>query len=268
MGIPLIDIGFIELRLLDIVDILIVAYLMYLIYKLLRGTIAFNIFVGVLILYLVWWVVGVLEMQLLSLLLGRFVAFGVIILIIIFQPEVRRFLVFLGNSTLKGRFGFFERIFNQQSRLDALQELKINAIKKAIIQFKSKNVGALIVLMNGRDPEMFSGNGVRINSEISHELLESIFNKNSPLHDGAVVISRERIYSAGTVLPISSNPDLSKQLGLRHRSALGLSESTNTAIFIVSEERGEISYAYQGKIFRDLSEVQLLEKLTKHYTRK
>lgn len=265
MGFPLIDFGLIELRLLDIVDILIVAYLMYLIYKLLRGTIAFNIFIGVLLLYLVWWVVGVLDMQLLSLLLGRFVAFGVIILIIIFQPEVRRFLVFLGNSTLKGRFGFFERLFKQQSRLDAKQEQRINEIKKAIVHFKKKKWGALIVLMNGRDPEMFSGNGVRINSEISHALLESIFNKSSPLHDGAVVISKERIFSAGTVLPISNNPDMPDQLGLRHRSAMGLTESTNTAVFVVSEERGEISYAYQGKLVRDITEDDLLQKLTKHY---
>ena len=267
MGFPLIDIGFIELRFLDIIDIIIVAYLMYLIYKLLRGTIAFNIFIGVLILYLVWWIVGLLEMQLLSLLLSRFVAFGVIILIIIFQPEVRRFLVFLGNSTLKGRFGFVERLFNQQSRLDYNQEHKINEIKKAILKFKASKTGALIVLMNGRDPEMFSGNGTKINSDISQQLLESIFNKFSPLHDGAVVISKDRIYSAGTILPISSNPGLPKSLGLRHRSALGLAESTNLAVFIVSEERGEISYTYQGKLERNLSEDILLKKLSKHYTR-
>jgi diadenylate cyclase len=267
MGFPLIDIGIIELRLLDIVDILIVAYLMYLIYKLLRGTIAFNIFIGVLLLYLVWWIVGVLDMQLLSLLLGRFVAFGVIILIIIFQPEVRRFLVFLGNSTLKGRFGVFERIFNQQSRLDAVQEQRVNEIKRAILKFQEKKTGALIVLMNGRDPEMFSGNGVRLNAYISQSLLESIFNKNSPLHDGAVIISKEKIYSAGTVLPISNNPDLPKDIGLRHRSALGLTESTITAVFVVSEERGEISYAFEGKIYRKISEQQLLEKITKHYIR-
>jgi uncharacterized protein (TIGR00159 family) len=267
MGFPLIDIGFLELRFLDILDILIVAYLMYLIYKLLRGTIAFNIFVGVVLLYLVWWIVGVLQMQMLSLLLGRFVAFGVIILIIIFQPEVRRFLVFLGNSTLKGRFGFVERLFSLNSKLDANQEQKITEIKKAIMKFRSNKTGALIVLMNGRDPEMFSGNGVKLNSEISQPLLESIFNKLSPLHDGAVIISKENIYNAGTVLPISSNPRLAKELGLRHRSALGLTESANVAVFVVSEERGEISYAFQGKLERDLSEDQLLEKLTKHFIR-
>jgi uncharacterized protein (TIGR00159 family) len=265
MGFPLIDIGFIELRFLDIIDILIVAYLMFLIYKLLRGTIAFNIFIGVLLLYLVWWIVGVLDMQLLSLLLGRFVAFGVIILIIIFQPEVRRFLVFLGNSTLKGRFGFIERLFKMQSRLDAEQVKRINELKRALLSFRNRKWGALIVLMNGRDPEMFSGNGVRLNAEISQALLESIFNKFSPLHDGAVVISKERIHRAGTVLPISTNPDMPKELGLRHRAALGLTESTNTAVIVVSEERSEISFAFQGRLERNISEDDLFEKLTKHY---
>jgi diadenylate cyclase len=266
MGFPLIDIGFLELRILDIFDIMIVAYLMYLIYKLLRGTIAFNIFIGVLLLYLVWWIVGVLEMQLLSLLLGRFVAFGVIILIIIFQPEVRRFLVLLGNSTLKGRFSFIDRVFNQHSGIGDIQEQKINEIKKALIKLSKDRTGALVVLMNGRDPEMFSNNGTILNSDISQYLLISIFNKFSPLHDGAVVIAKDKIFSAGTVLPISSNPDLPKTLGLRHRSALGLTENTNTAVFIVSEERGEISYAFQGKLIRKLTDIQLLEKLTKHYT--
>lgn len=262
---PLIDIGFLELRLIDIFDIVIVAYLMYLIYKLLRGTIAFNIFVGVVLLYLVWWIVGVLEMQLLSMLLGRFVAFGVIILIIIFQPEVRRFLVILGNSTLKGRFGFMERIFKTDSILDATQEQQVNEIKKSLIKFSKEKTGALVVFMNGRDPGMFNNNGTLLNADISQVLLESIFNKKSPLHDGAVIIAKGKIYSAATVLPISSNPKLPKALGLRHRSALGLAESTNTAVFIVSEERGEISYAFQGKIERKLSEAKLLEKITKHY---
>ena len=265
MGIPLIDIGFLQLRLLDILDIVIVAYLMYMIYKILRGTIAFNIFIGVLLLYLVWWIVGLLQMQLLSLLLGRFVAFGVIILIIIFQPEVRRFLVYLGNSTLKGRFGFFERFFNQQTRLNSIQEQKINEIKRAVINLAASKTGALIVLMNGRDPEMFSGNGTRLDSAISQALLESIFNKHAPLHDGAVIIHKDRIYHAGTVLPISTNPDLPKSLGLRHRAAIGLSENANVAVFVVSEESGEISYAFQGKMEQDISEDMLLEKLAKHY---
>ena len=178
---PLIDIGFLELRLIDIVDIVIVAYLMYLIYKLLRGTIAFNIFIGVVLLYLVWWIVGVLEMQLLSMMLGRFVAFGVIILIIIFQPEVRRFLVILGNSTLKGRFGFLERIFRADNILDSIQEQKVNEIKKALLKFSEEKTGALVVFMNGRDPGMFNNNGTLLNAEISQVLLESIFNKKSPL---------------------------------------------------------------------------------------
>ena len=267
MGFPLIDIGFLELRLLDILDIVIVAYLMYLIYKLLRGTIAFNIFIGVVILYLVWWIVGVLEMQLLSLVLSRFVAFGVIILIIIFQPEVRRFLVFLGNSTLKGQMGFFERIFNQQSKVDVAQEQKIQQIKNAILKFAKNKTGALIVFMNGRDPEMFNNNGTRLNSEINQAILESIFNRHSPLHDGAVVISKDKIYSAGTVLPISNNPNLPKSMGLRHRSALGLTENTNLAVFVVSEENGKISYAYQSNLEKGINEEQLIEKLTKHYTR-
>ncbi len=264
MDIPLFHIGTFEVRFIDVIDVLIVSYLVYFLYRLLRGSIAIKILVGVIIFYGLWWVVGLLDMKLLSFILGKFIAFGVIILIIIFQPEVRRFLVALANTTLQGRFEFFERIFKLQTVSDMEKNRGVRQMKKAILNFSAAKTGALIVLMNGRDPEMFHNNGTFLNARISQVLLEAIFQKHSPMHDGAAIISRDRIYSAGTVLPLTSNPDIPQKYGLRHRAALGITESTLVAVIIVSEERGTISYVFKGIITEDISEKVLEEKLSKH----
>lgn len=261
----LFDIGFLDIRFLDILDILIVAYFLYLFYQLLRGTIAFNIIVGVLILYVIWWVVKILDMKLLELLLGKFGAFGVIILIIIFQPEVRKFLIFLGNTTLKGRFKFLNKFFSKSFEIEKVNHNEINKIKRAIFNMAKTKTGALIVFSTYNDSIVNENNGVMLDAKISQELIESIFNKESPLHDGAMIIIGNRIHSVGTILPVSTNPEIPKKYGTRHRSAIGITEVGNSAAFIVSEETGKVSYAYGGKLETNLNEDKVFNKLLKQF---
>ena len=260
----LFDIGFLPIRIWDILDILIVGYLMYQIYKLLRGSIAFNIFIGFILIYVVWWLVGVLKMDLLSSLLSQFVSVGVLMLLIVFQPEVRRFLLLLGDSTLRQRSNFFRRLIDREWEANDSEMKHVTAIKKAMLRMSRTRTGALIVITKKFNPEMFNNSGVPLDAQISQPLIESIFNKESPLHDGAMVISNKRIKAASVVLPVSSNPDLPKNVGLRHRAAVGITENAEVAAFIVSEETGRISFAFEGKLERHLEEQRLEQLLSKH----
>ena len=259
---PWFEIGFLPIRIWDILDIVIVGFLIYQIYKLLRGSVAFNIFIGVILVYVLFWLVNMLKMDLLSSLLGQFVSIGVLMLLIIFQPEVRRFLLILGNSTLRQRSNFFNRLFSGRLNIFEGNVLPQNAVElnKAILRMSRSKTGALIVFANNTNLEYFSNSGVQLDALISQPLIESIFSKESPLHDGAVIISSNKIYAASCILPLSTNPDLPKSAGLRHRAAVGVTENTNVAAFVVSEETGAISYAVGGKLERRISEDQL-EKL-------
>ncbi len=260
------EIGFLPIRIWDILDILIVGYLIYQIYKLLRGSVAFNIFIGVILIYILSWLVQMLEMDLLSSLLGEFVSVGVLMLLIVFQPEVRRFLLILGNNTLRQRSNFFNRLLSGKLNIFESDVLSENAesISKAILRMSRMKTGALIVFANNLNLEYFSNSGVILDAKISQPLIESIFNKESPLHDGAVVISNNKIHAASCVLPLSSNPDLPKSAGLRHRAAVGVTEHSNVTAFVVSEENGTISYAENGNLARKISEKRLKELLNKH----
>lgn len=242
------DLSFFHFSITDAVDILVVGILIFQIYKLLRGSVAFNIFIGVVLLYVAWWLVRALNMELLALILGQFVNVGVIIIAIIFQPELRRFLLYLGNSTLSGQFNFLKRITETTNYKD----LEINDLYEALLEFSQTKTGALIVLASESTMLNFIKTGVTLEARLKKNLLLSIFNKESPLHDGAVVIRGKRIYAASCVLPLSENPNLMQDIGLRHRAALGVSETANVAAFIVSEESGDISFTYQGKLQLDL----------------
>jgi uncharacterized protein (TIGR00159 family) len=261
----LFGIGFLEFRFIDIIDILIVAYFLFMIFRLLRGTIGFNIIIGVLLLYLIWYIVNILNMHLLSLLLGKFVAFGVLILIIIFQPEIRRFLIFLGRSTLKGRFAIFNRFFRKAFKLEADNQQEIEDIKNAIISLASQKTGALIVFSNHADPVYNTYNGVVIDAKISKELLCTIFNHSTELHDGAVIIANGRIAVASAILPVSSTPDIPQHFGARHRAAIGATENNNSSVFLISEETGSIGFASGGTIETDMTEEQVYITLLKVY---
>jgi uncharacterized protein (TIGR00159 family) len=259
----LFKIGFLDINLLDLLDVIIVGYLIYRIYKLLRGSIAFNIFAGVAIIYAIWGLVSLLKMDMLSSILGQFVNVGFIIIIIIFQPEVRRFLLLLGNTTFGSRTSFFSRwltrnLENREERQSWLQE-----IKSALLRMSREKTGALIVFSRNLDVDAIGHSSILLDANIHQLLLVSIFQKESPLHDGAVIIGKGKILAAGCILPVSESSMLPGSAGLRHRAGLGITERTNTATFIVSEETGAISYAEEGLIEFALTEARLNELLFK-----
>ncbi len=261
----LISIGFLPVRLWDILDIFIVAYLMYQLYQLLRGSIAFDILIGLLTMYVIWWLVNELNMDLLEAVLRQFVNVGVIILIIIFQPEVRRFLLFLGNTTLRQRSNFLRRILDRNMEVSELRRDQILNLQTALMRMARRKTGALIVLARDFNLEGLINSGVTLDAQISVPMLESIFNRESPLHDGAVIVDKGKIVKASCILPISDNPDIPKRLGLRHRAAIGITEKAKVAAFVVSEETGQISFAFEGKLTRRLTEEQLKALLRKYY---
>ncbi len=248
-----------DIRILDIVDIVVVLILIWQIYKLLRGTIAFNIFIGVMLLYGVWYAVSHLEMRLLTFLLGPFVGFGVLILIIIFQPEVRQFLLLIGNNTLKNRFTFIEKLWGEQLVVDdSVLMRQIEEVMFAMQYFKESKIGALIVVSHNEGTPIWNNSGQVVDAKISSQLLKTIFQKESPMHDGAAILVNNRVHSVSVILPVTESLSIDADLGLRHRAAVGVSEKTNAIAFIVSEENGEWSYAQAGKLKRlnDLNELK------------
>jgi uncharacterized protein (TIGR00159 family) len=260
----LFDIGFLPVSIWDVLDVIIVGYLIYRIYLLLRGSIALNIFVGVVMLYVVYWLVGMLKMDLLSMILSQFVNVGFIIIIIIFQPEVRRFLLFLGNTTLRGRTTVVSRWLARNLRVVADRESYILEVKSALLRMSRDNIGALIVLSKNVDLSNISHSGIYLDAQISQALLLSIFQRESPLHDGAVVIGKGKILAASAILPVSETSVLPESAGLRHRAALGISERTTAVAFVVSEETGTISFAQEGRMEMGLNEERISQLLQEH----
>ena len=258
----LIQIGFMNVTIWDLLDVLIVGYLLYQIYKLLRGSLGFNIFLGLVLIYILWWVVSALGMPLLSTILGQFISVGMIALLIVFQPEVRRFLIFVGQGSLHTRF--LERIFGRDLNRSSQQKEKlVKEIVKAAEKMSEEKTGALLLISSGSNLEGYYSSGVMINAEITAQLLLSIFSKTSPLHDGATIISDKTITAASCVLPVSDRPDIPQQLGLRHRAAIGVTETSNAVAFIVSEESGQISFARRGDITQNITLDQMSKLLKK-----
>jgi uncharacterized protein (TIGR00159 family) len=260
-----IDFTIFGIRVLDVVDILIVAFLFYNIYKLLRGTIAFNIFIGVVLFYAFGTAVDYLQMELLRIVLGPFVVSGVLILIIIFQPEVRQFLLLFGNNTLKGRSAFLDRILGvENSDLDSRQTLLVDELSHAIRYLSRNKIGALIILSDNKSIPIWNNSGTAINADLNGRLLISIFQKESPLHDGAVIIVNGKIFKAEVILPVTDKKNLPDGLGLRHRAGIGISEKTDSSVFVVSEESGAVSFAKTGTFIENLRFDQLRVYLSTH----
>jgi uncharacterized protein (TIGR00159 family) len=258
----LIQIGFMNITIWDLLDVLIVGYLLYQIYKLLRGSLGFNIFLGLVLIYILWWVVSALGMPLLSTILGQFISVGMIALLIVFQPEVRRFLIFVGQGSLHTRF--LERIFGRDLHTAGHQKEKmVKEIVKATEKMSQEKTGALILVSSGSGLEGLYSSGVMLNAEITAQLLLSIFSKTSPLHDGATIISDKTVTAASCVLPVSDRPGIPQHLGLRHRAAIGVTETSNAVAFIVSEETGNISFARRGEIIQDITVDQMAKLLKK-----
>jgi uncharacterized protein (TIGR00159 family) len=252
--------GFLDITFWDILDVTIVGYLLFRIYKLLKGSLAFSIFIGVGILYVLWWVVKALGMSLLSEILTQVVNVGVLALVVVFQPEIRRFLIYLGRGTFARQFGMLQQWFRGKADNSPEKERQIRAILRAVEQLSKTKTGALMVFTVNPNLQEFNESGTILNASIAAPLLISIFNKESPLHDGAVIISDGKIIAASCVLPVSHNPDIPARAGLRHRASVGITEGTDAFSLIVSEETGGISYAKEGQLHMDV-QIEDIRKL-------
>ena len=243
----LFKIGFLEVGWVDFIDIALVSVLLYQVYKLIRGSIAMNIFLGILALYLVYLIVRAAEMELLATILGQFMGVGVLAMIILFQPEIRKFLLVIGRGT-EFRENIFKTIANW--RHDYHDDFDVNEIIEAAKSLKATKTGALIVFSRDTELKFYAQTGDALDATVNKRLLLSIFNKNSPLHDGAVIIYKGRIKAARCVLPVTENDHLPAHYGLRHRAAVGMSENTDTLVLAISEETGRLILARNGKYLR------------------
>ena len=243
----LFKIGFLEVSWVDFIDIALVSVLLYQVYKLIRGSIAMNIFLGILALYLVYLIVRAAEMELLATILGQFMGVGVLAMIILFQPEIRKFLLVIGRGT-EFRENIFKTIANW--RHDYHDDFDVNEVIEAAKALKATKTGALIVFSRDTELKFYAQTGDALDATVNKRLLLSIFNKNSPLHDGAVIIYKGRIKAARCVLPVTENDHLPAHYGLRHRAAVGMSENTDTLVLAISEETGRLILARNGKYLR------------------
>ncbi len=245
----LFKIGFLPVTIIDVVDIIIVTALFFELYQFLKGSVAVRMFMGLLVIIFISIIGELLSMSALTWIMSSLKTVWVLAFVIVFQPELRRLLIYLGQSRLirkfvkVGEFRFIDDI------VDATMELS------------KKNFGSLIVLLRDMNLKSIVDTGISLQAQVSKQLISSIFNPRSPLHDGALVIRNDIALAAKTVLPLSQNPELDPALGTRHRAALGLSEQSDAFVIVVSEETGMISYAENGKLVRGLTEHLLKKKL-------
>ena len=235
---------FIQIRVFDIIDIFLVALLFFGLYRLLKGTSAMSIFIGIVAIFLIWQLVKALQMEMLTAILGAFVSVGFIALIIIFQPEIRRFLFTIGAQAQEGKLMQRFKFLKVRSNVD----LNIEAVTKACINMSEIKQGALILLTRQNNLDDIVSTGVTVNADISNPLIENIFFKNSPLHDGAMIIRHNRITAARCILPVTKKTNIPGHYGLRHRAAIGVTEDNDCIALVVSEETGNISMVTGGEI--------------------
>ena len=257
MAIPL----FISVQWFDILDILLVALLLFQLYKLVKGTVAIRIFLGILAIYVLWKLVSAMQMEMLSEILGQFIGVGVLALIIVFQQEIRRFLLLVGSQSPFAGKGVVKKLLQWTNQQEEKANLNVNSIVKACFNMSRSKTGALIIITTDSELKYHASTGVDIDSKLSSIFLESIFFKNSPLHDGGVIIHNNRIKAAKCILPLSDNPDIPVHFGLRHRAAAGLTENSPAIAIVVSEETCKISLIVGTKYKLDLSPEKLKEEI-------
>jgi diadenylate cyclase len=252
---------FITFSWLDAIDILLVAVLLFQLYRLVKGTVAINIVLGIISIFLVWKIVLALKMELLSEILGKFIGVGVIAIIIVFQQELRRFLLFVGTSGFFDRKSFNKKLFSW--KMNKTTGVDLVSIVKACKNMSESRTGAILVITTKSDLNFYANTGEAVDAKVSARMIESIFYKNSPLHDGAVIITDNKIKAARCVLPVTEDPDFPGHLGMRHRAAAGITENSDAIAIAVSEQTGEISLAKDGKLFNSLTTEKLRELLEK-----
>jgi diadenylate cyclase len=247
--------GLFDIRIVDVIDVILFAVLLFEVYNLVKGTAAIRIFIGIIAVYLIWKVVKVFQMTLLTEILGQFISVGVIALIVVFQPEIRQFLLIIGKTKIiKTRH---RRMLFLRFKIPNPVNQYIDTIVKASKKMADTRTGALIVITRQNELNPYIESGLAVDARISEVLLETIFFKNGPLHDGAVIISGNSIKAARCILPVSNKTDIPAFCGLRHRAAIGITERSDAVAIIVSEQRGEISFCSDGKLTMNLSPSEL-----------
>lgn len=242
-----------DFNVIDVIDVVLVALLLYYVYKLIKGTVAINIFIGIIIIYFAWKLTHYLKMDMMSTIFDGFMEVGIIALIVVFQPEIRKFLLMIG-STGKRR-SFFKSF--KFLKTEASNETDVDAIIMACNKMGTTKTGALIVLERNNSLDFLIESGDSMNIKVTQPIIESIFFKNSPLHDGAIIIENNIVKATRVILPVSNDTSLPQRFGLRHKAAVGVTERTDALALVVSEETGQISYFKDGEfvMFNDTQEL-------------
>lgn len=253
--------SFIDFNLISVIDIFLVAILIYQLYKLVRGTVAINIFIGIIFIYIIWKLVAVLQMEMLSEILGQFIGLGVIALLIVFQQELRKFLLIVGGQDFLKKIPFI----NKLKLINVVNNLQTKPIIEACQKLSKDKIGALIIIFKSNTLPSFSDSGTTINAEVSSNLIQNIFFKNSPLHDGALCILNNTIISAGCILPVTDNSDIPSHFGLRHLAAIGATEHSDDIAIVISEETGKITFMHGNLLEYDIDGEKLELLLKKSF---
>lgn len=239
----------------DFIDVFLVALLLYYIYKLVKGTVAINIFIGILIIYSVWKLTDFLNMEMLHNIFDGFMKVGIIALIVVFQPEIRKFLLMVGSTNLSGKRKFLSKMKFLKNETET--ETDVDAIIAACNKMGASQTGALIVLEHNNNLDFLTSTGDEMNIGVTQPIIESIFFKNSPLHDGAIIIENNVVKATRVILPVNNEKNIPQRFGLRHRAAIGITEKTDALAIVVSEETGQISYIKNGEfvLYKDTSDL-------------
>lgn len=256
--------GFLEITIVDIIDVTLVTILLSQAYKLIRGSLAIRVFLGFIFLYLLFLVVDAAGMELVTTILGQFMGVGVLAVIILFQQEIRKFLLLVGRTTALDDGQLVKNLKGIWSTDKRALRSDVTAIVDAAKVLSGSNTGALVVLSRDSELKFYADSGDRMDAVISKRLLLSIFNKFSPLHDGAVIIYRNKIVAARCILPVTERDDIPAQYGLRHRAAIGMSEATDTLLIVVSEETGQIAVIKEGNIHHNLTAKELRTEVNQY----
>lgn len=252
---------FISIGLIDLLDVVLVALLIYQVYQLIKGTAAISIFFGILSIYVLYLIVDALQMRMLSQILGQFIGVGMIALIIVFQQEIRRFLLFIGTTGLQSRFRLIRRFLPKSFQKFGKPIVDWDELQNGIRDLSTSHTGALIVILKNSELKFYIKSGVQMEAKLSVPLLSNLFFKNSPLHDGAVIIKNNKIIAARCILPLTEKTDFPAQVGLRHRAAVGVTEHSDAIAIVVSEQTGKISLSYHGNLYLNLELSELMKKI-------
>lgn len=244
-----------KFTIIDVIDVVLVGLLLYYVYKLVKGTVAINIFIGIVIIYLIWKLTQALQMQLLSTILGGFMTAGMFALIVVFQQEIRKFLLMIGSTNIGNRGKLLSQL--KFLKTERITITNVDAIIAACNKMGASKTGALIVLERNNNLDFLVNTGDAMNIEVTQPIIESIFFKNSPLHDGAIIIENNIVIATRVILPVNNEKNIPQRFGLRHRAAVGITERTDAIAIAVSEETGQISCFRNGEFvpFKDTAEL-------------